>query len=206
MTLPSTTSLTLLDRVRVGDQTGWQRLFEIYGPFLLGRLRRTGLNDADADDVLQEALKSVAASIGEFRRDRPEDSFLRWLQAITTNKLRDFYRQRKRQPQATGGSSGNVGLEEISDPFADQDWSTEAQARQTVLMHALRVMQTEFEERTWRAFWLTAIERKEPNEIRELLGMSAGAVRQARSKVRKRLEKELREFGVFCETEESPDA
>ena len=206
MTLPTTTSLTLLDRVRAGDQTGWRRLFEVYGPFLLGRLRRTGLNDADADDVLQEVLKSVAASIGEFRRDQPKDSFLRWLQTITTNKLRDFQRQRRRQPPAVGGSSNHQALDEIADPFAGQDWSTEALAKQTVLMHALQVMQTEFEERTWRAFWLTVIERKTVPEICETLGMSPGAVRQARSKVRKRLQKELQDFGMLdSETKEPND-
>ena len=56
---------------------------------------------------------------------------------------------------------------------------------------ALDLIKNEFEERTWRAFWLTAVGDRVPNEVALELGMSAGAVRVAKSRVLRRLREEL---------------
>ena len=197
MSLPSKTSCTLLSRVRQGDPEGWQRLLAIYRPFVVGRVIRSGLSGADAEDVAQEVFAAVAKSIGLFRRDGANDSFLKWLQTITSSKLADFHRRRAKQFEAAGGSSAREQLNALPDPLANEDWSTDAEAKQSLLTRALDLMKTDFEERTWMAFWLTVIEQKDPQEICQLLKMTPGAVRQARSKVRRRLEDELRDFGDF---------
>lgn len=194
MPLPSKTSLTLLSRLRTDDHTAWQRLVDIYGPFLLGRLRRRGLSDTDAEDVLQDVFATVARKISDFRRDRPGDSFLRWLQTVTSTRLIDFHRRRKRQIEATGGNTGQNLLGQIPDPFEGEDWAADGDARQVVLTQILQVMKSEFRENTWRCFWLFVVEGKSTDEISLELGMSAGAIRQARSKVRKRLAEEFQEL------------
>jgi RNA polymerase sigma-70 factor, ECF subfamily len=55
-------------------------------------------------------------------------------------------------------------------------------------------VQAEFEERTWKAFWGVAIDVKPAAEVGLGLGISAGAVRVARSRVVKRLREELGEL------------
>ncbi|MFM9960435.1 MAG: RNA polymerase sigma factor [Planctomycetaceae bacterium] len=191
---PTSTSLTLLSRIRSGDEASWQRLVEIYGPFLLGRLKRRGLSEPDAEDVLQDVFATVARKIADFRRDLPSDSFLHWLQTITSSRLADFHRRRQRSVSAVGGTSLNVQLEQYADPLADEDWSTDTQAQQTVLARILEVLKTEFQENTWRSFWLFAIDGKTTDDISHELGMTSGAIRQARSKVRKRLAEEFRDL------------
>ena len=152
MPIPSVTSLTLLSRLRADDSAAWQRLVEVYGPFLLGRLRRCGLSESDAEDVLQDVFATVARTIGDFRRDQPGDSFLHWLQTITSSRLLDFLRRQKRSVLAAGGSSMHQQLEQIADPLASEDWSTDLHAQQSMLARSLQLLKTEFQENTWRSF------------------------------------------------------
>lgn len=195
MEVPTTTSLTLLGRARNGDAEAWERIVDIYGPFLLGRLRSWGLNEADAADVLQEVFASVSQSLEKFQRDRPGDSFLKWLQTIATNKLKDFWRKQAKQPGvAAGGSTIQHRLAETAEPFEEEDWSTDAVAQQDVLRRALELIKAEFREKTWKAFWLYVVDGKTPDEIFIELGMKPGTQRNARLKVRKRLVEELGEM------------
>ncbi len=52
-------------------------------------------------------------------------------------------------------------------------------------------MRGEFEERTWRAFWLTVVEGREPAALTEELGMTANTIRQAKSRVLRRVREEV---------------
>jgi len=54
-----------------------------------------------------------------------------------------------------------------------------------------RVMQDNFEERTWRAFWQTAVEHQAAADVAQDLGISAAAVYMAKSRVLRRLREEL---------------
>ena len=59
---------------------------------------------------------------------------------------------------------------------------------------ALELIRCEFEERTWQAFWLTAVEDRPAGEVALELGMTPGAVRVAKSRVLRRLREELSEI------------
>jgi RNA polymerase sigma-70 factor (ECF subfamily) len=52
---------------------------------------------------------------------------------------------------------------------------------------ALELVRGEFEERTWRAFWLTAAEERAPADIAEEMGVTATAICMAKSRVLRRL-------------------
>ena len=59
---------------------------------------------------------------------------------------------------------------------------------------ALELIRGEFEERTWHAFWLTAVEDHPTGEVALELVMTPGAVRVAKSRVLRRLREELSEI------------
>ena len=63
------------------------------------------MQGADADDVLQEVFRSASAHLGDFRRDRPNDSFRGWLRAITANAIRLHFRKSGREIKPSGGTS-----------------------------------------------------------------------------------------------------
>ena len=76
----------------------------------------------------------------------------------------------------------------------DEDDSDEGPADRGLFGRALDLIRGEFEERTWQAFWLTAVEGRAAGEVALELGMSPGAVRVAKSRVLRRLREELGEI------------
>jgi RNA polymerase sigma-70 factor, ECF subfamily len=181
------TSRSLIARAREHDPGAWERMVALYAPLVLHWCRRWGLPAADAADVFQDVFQSVAAHLGGFRRDRAGDTFRGWLRAITRNKVNDHFRRRQKEPGAVGGSEARVLLAQLPDVVpADED-----EAEHVILHRALDLVRDEFEPRTWQAFWRTAVEGRPAGDVGTELGMSAGAVRVAKSRVLHRLRAEL---------------
>lgn len=188
----SSLQTTLLGRLQDQDDEAWRRLDHLYGPVLFGWCRGAGLRPDDAADVRQEVFRSLAAHIGCFRREQPSDSFRGWLWRITQNKLRDFFRRDAKQPHAAGGTSHQERLHEVAlEPDDGTEPPSSADEVAGVFRRALELVQAEFEARTWQAFWLVAIDGRPPAEAAAELGMSAGAVYVAKSRVLKRFREEF---------------
>lgn len=191
MTLETTISSSLLVRLRAGERDAWQRIVTTYGPVVHRRCRRKGLETADADDVTQEVFRAVSTGIGQFRREQAGESFEAWLAGIVRHKLADHYRQRERMVGADGGSTARQRLEQLPDTFDADGWGP-SELQRDVVRRIADLLRVDFEERTWRAFWLTCVDGKATHEAADSLRMTPGAVRNARSKVRQRL---IAEFG-----------
>jgi RNA polymerase sigma-70 factor (ECF subfamily) len=193
---PSSISSTLLDRVRAQRPEAWKRLVDLYGPVVYRWCRRSGLRPEDAADVVQEVFTAVALHVGEFRRERPGDSFGGWLRAITRNKIHDLYRRRQGKPQARGGTDAGQQLAQIGDPPEPSDPSVASDEGLDAWLsrRGLDLVRAEFENRTWEAFWRAAVEGQAPAHVAEDLGMSVPAVYQAKSRVLRRLRQELDEM------------
>jgi RNA polymerase sigma-70 factor, ECF subfamily len=192
---PSTaTSRSLLERLKADDAAAWDRLISLYAPMAYRWCRRWDLPDQEIADVLQEVFQSVGANISSFRKDKEGDTFRGWLRTITQHKVVDHFRKLGREPGGAGGTDAQVrfaALPAASRP--DEDDSSERRADRGVVGRALELIQNEFEDRTWRAFWLTAVEDRVPTDVAIELGMSPGAVRVAKSRVLRRLREELGE-------------
>lgn len=61
----------------------------------------------------------------------------------------------------------------------------------TLVRRAAALVRSEFEDHTWQAFWRTTVDGQSSVAVAAELGMSAGAVRQAKYKVLRRLRHEL---------------
>jgi RNA polymerase sigma-70 factor (ECF subfamily) len=191
----SGTSLTLLQRIRNGDNSGWQRVVDLYSPLVRHWCRRWNIDGADADDVLQEVFQAAAQSIDTFRREREGDTFRGWLRAITRHRALAFCRSRARRPEAAGGSTAQKRLQEIPGPEAvEPDDPEEAEQFSSLVRRALLQLRGEFEPKTWNAFWRMAVDEQPSTAVAAELGMSANAVRMAKSRVLHRLREELGEL------------
>jgi RNA polymerase sigma-70 factor (ECF subfamily) len=188
--LPQQTSLTLLERARANDRDAWSRVVSLYEPMVRLWCGRAGLSAEDAEDVSQEVLASAAAGLAGFRRDRPGDTFRGWLRTITRNAVATYCRRHAGRARAEGGSAAWQRLQEVADPLAGPDAEETAEVNRLYL-RALEQVRCEFEERTWRAFWLTLIDGRSPALLVGELGMSAPAIRQAKSRVLRRLKLEM---------------
>lgn len=187
------TSSSLLERVKAQDQDAWRRLARLYTPLALYWCRRAGISRQDRADVLQEVFKTVARNVGELRHDRPGDSFRGWLRSIVQSKAADYFRRQGRGPQAKGGSEAYTRLLQSPSPSgpADQSASSEGEERRVLVRQSLRLIQAEFEQRTWQAFWRAAVDGLSSPAIAEELGITPAAVRQAKARVLKRLRQEF---------------
>jgi RNA polymerase sigma-70 factor (ECF subfamily) len=184
------TSSGLLERVKARDPEAWQRLVALYGPMIYHWCRQSGVRAADAADVAQEVFRTVTKKVAEFRHDRPGDSFRAWLQAITRNKLSEHFRRLQGGPQGQGGTAAQKHLQEIAAPADSASSSAAADARR--LFHrTLALVESEFENRTWQAFWRVVVDRRLPMDVAEELGMTLHAVYKAKSRVLARLRREL---------------
>jgi RNA polymerase sigma-70 factor (ECF subfamily) len=188
-----TTSLSLLERARANDGDAWARVVALYEPLVRLWCRRLGLGPEDAEDVGQEVLASAAAHLGTFRRDRPGDSFRGWLRVIARNAAATHRRRGGAQAHGAGGSSASQRLQEVADPLAGAPEEESAEV-DGLYRRAVEQVRCEFEERTWWMFWLTAVEGRPTAAVAAELGLSAGAVRQARSRVLRRLKQEVGEL------------
>ena len=101
------TSLSLLNAVRTGSETAWQRLVDLYHPLVYSLCRRWGLEEHDAENVGQEVFVAIYRGIGEFRREQSGDTFRGWVRRICRNKYVDWVRTVANAPQAVGGSSAH---------------------------------------------------------------------------------------------------
>jgi RNA polymerase sigma-70 factor (ECF subfamily) len=186
---------SLLQRLRGGEPEAWQRLLHLYEPLVRQWGRLAGLSAEDAADVAQEVFQAVARHVADFRRERPGDSFRGWLWTIVHNKIRDLLRRRRHSVQAAGGTSAQEQLARLPDPDSlDADPPPPAAEARSLCQRALALLQSEFEERTWRAFWMTAVEDRRPADVAAALGVSVGAVYIARSRVLRRLREEFGEL------------
>jgi RNA polymerase sigma-70 factor (ECF subfamily) len=182
------TSVSLLEQVRGQDQQAWQRLVALYGPLVARWCRLGGVRAGEEGDVAQEVFLAVFAGLGDFQRRRP-GSFRSWVRGITRFKLADHRRRRRGWAPAAGGTAAQELIREVPDPQAGAEDDT---AEVSGLYHrALELIRPEFEERTWQAFWRSAVEGHPTDLIAADLGVSAVTVRVAKSRVLGRLRSEV---------------
>jgi RNA polymerase sigma-70 factor (ECF subfamily) len=184
------TSPSLLLRVQANQAGAWERLVDLYAPLIYHWCRRANLLAEDAADVFQEVFRSVAEHVAGFRRDRAGDTFRGWLRTITRNRIHDLFRRKAGQAAAIGGTDAQLRLQAVPDPLAEDDPS-DAQVLHQQLHATLEQIRSDFESRTWQAFWLVQMEGRETSDVGRELGMTTAAVRKARLRVLQRLRLEL---------------
>jgi RNA polymerase sigma factor (sigma-70 family) len=194
-----TTAPSLLIRLRnTADGLAWDQFVEVYSPLIYRFARRRGLQDADAADLMQDVLSAVARGIQTFEYDPSRGLFRSWLFSIVRHKVASLALRRRRHPEeqtAPSDTDAEAWARERSSS-SDQDdseiWQREYQLR---LLHwGLDQIRGDFEESTWRAFWLTAMEHLPAREAGRQLSLTPGAVYVAKSRVLSRLKDCLRQI------------
>lgn len=190
----TSTSLTLLERIKTHDGDAWRRLVALYTPLLRYWFRRWGVASDDVDDLMQEVYQAVAHSLNGFRRESEHDSFRAWLRGIARNKALILFRNQG-SIRGLGGTDfyrRSLLIPDRGDSLIPDE--AEAQVVNSLYQSALSQIRGEFEGRTWQAFWRMTVEGQASAAIAEDLGMTAAAVRQAKSRVLRRLKDLLGEL------------
>lgn len=192
---PPPTSLTLLQRLRDNDSEAWRVMVQLYTPLVNYWCGRGGVRGADAEDIVQEVFRVAATRLETFRRDQPGDSFRGWLRGVTRNMILRHFQNDARNPKGSGGSDALARLQQVTtEGDSNFEGDDPVEELDGLRRRALELVRSEFEERTWRAFWQTVVDGRSPVDIAADMGVSAAAVRMAKSRVLHRLKEEFGEL------------
>jgi RNA polymerase sigma factor (sigma-70 family) len=191
--LPGTRHSLIVKLRDPANSAEWAEFMALYEPLVYRLARRKGLQDADALDICQEVFRAVAGAVERWQPGR--GSFRGWVSQITRNLLINFLTRGLRHPRGSGESSVQELLEAqpADDPSATALF--EAEYERQIFRWAAEEIRNEFAPATWQAFWSTAVEGRVPTEVAALLGISAGAVYVARSRVLARLKRRIEQLG-----------
>jgi RNA polymerase sigma-70 factor (ECF subfamily) len=93
------TRATLLGRLKnLHNQASWQEFFDIYWVLIFGMATKHGLNQNEAEDVVQEVMADVVRLMPDFKYEPAKGSFKAWLLNLTRWRIGD--QVRKRPPEA----------------------------------------------------------------------------------------------------------
>ncbi len=180
------TPASLLDQIRQTDnQDAWSRFVWLYTPLLQRWLARLGMGSEEAADLIQDVFLVLVRKLPEFTYDR-QMSFRAWLRTVTINKWRD--RQSGRVALPLDNDSPPLANLEVSD---QADLFDEAEYRSYLTGRALKLIQAEFQEATWRAFWEFVVADRPAAEVATELAITVNAVYLAKGRVLRRLREEL---------------
>lgn len=189
-TVSDPTCLSLLERAKKGqDPETWNRFVRSYSPLIRKWLARHGVNDQDAEDIGQNVMMVVLRELPNFEHNARTGAFRCWLRTITVNRLRTLWRARERDPDALGGSDYIKIAEEFEDPNSRLSVEWNAQHNRHVCERLLEMVRGDFAAQTIDAFRRVTFEERKAPQVAAELGMSATAVRIARSRVLARLRK-----------------
>ncbi len=200
MAEPPLTRVTLLNRLKDGGDTlAWGEFVRLYGPVVYGFARKRGLQDADAADLMQEVMRSVARNAVKMEYDPARGTFRGWLYTVTRNKIYNFLSAQKNRPRGSGDASSQERLDAIPDRTTDRDPDWDVEYQRKLSAKAMERVKHEFQANTWQAFWGTAVEGRGATEVGTELKMTSGAVYVAKSRVLARLREEVQRLQAEAE-------
>jgi len=188
------TRASLLVRLRdPRDKEAWGQFVHVYAPVVYGFARKRGLQDADAADLMQEVLRSVAGAANRLEYDPKRGTFRSWLYTVTRNKVYSFLDGQRRRERGSGDSGVQERLEELpADDPEPAEWDREYDRR--LFAWAADEVRGEFQDSTWQSFWRTAVDGQSPKQVAADLRTSVGAVYVAKSRVLTRLRQRVQEL------------
>jgi RNA polymerase sigma factor (sigma-70 family) len=113
------------------DAEGWKAFFDLYWKLIYRVARQAGLSDAEAQDVVQETVITVAKKIPEFRYDPSKGSFKGWLLQLTRWRVLNHIRKKhyeqdgKRLPREENLDTSLLESHPNSDFEFEQIWDNE---------------------------------------------------------------------------------
>ncbi len=194
---PIPTRYTLLSRLKDwSDAESWKDFFDTYWRLIYSVAIKSGLSEAEAQDVVQETVISVAKDIDKFKRDRSLGSFKGWLRNITRWRIADQIRKRGASSQDAADSKpeestrpleeipdlGNSGLEALW----NEEWHT------NLFAAAVDRVKRRVKEEHYQMFHLYAIKQWPVMKVARTLGVSVGQVYVAKHRIAAMIKREVR--------------
>src|SRR3569623_1078849 len=193
-----TTRVSLLLRLRDSqDHAAWLEFVSLYEPATYRLLRRQGLQDADAQEIVQQLFMAVSRNIERWDPSKERGSLRGWLRRVTRNLVINWLKARQRRAQATGDSNLQAMLDLLPDESEPETVEIDLELRRAIFHRAAECVQGEVRPATWQAFWETAVSGTSVADAAKKLEMTGGAVRGAKCRVLARLQTVVKELEMI---------
>jgi RNA polymerase sigma-70 factor (ECF subfamily) len=173
------------------DPERWREFDSIYRPMLFAYLRKRGIQDAEARDLVQDIFVKLLAKIHTY--DRRKCRFRTWLFRVTHNTLIDRARRKVSYKKAVEGWAAHVLSATPSESTVmEEEWTRLHQER--ILAHALKVVRARVSSKTWACFQGRLLQDRPAAEIAAELKIELNAVYVNASRVMKQVREVCDEF------------
>jgi RNA polymerase sigma-70 factor (ECF subfamily) len=192
------TRQSLLIRLKdLTDQESWQQFFDTYSDLLYSVAIKAGLNDAEAKDVVQDTVISVARKMAGFDYDPAKGSFKGWLLRLAQWRIQDQFRSRKRQgvplAPATDQTERTPLVEQLEDPappllaqILTAEWD------RAVLRVALEQVRQRVNPKDFQIYDLYVLQQWPVEDVMETLDVGRAKIYLAKHRVGALVRKEIR--------------
>jgi RNA polymerase sigma-70 factor (ECF subfamily) len=167
------TFASVIEGVRRQDPHRWHQFDGIYRPMLMAYLRKRGLKDFEASDVIQDIYLKLLGKIQTYDRER--SSFRSWLFSVAHNALVDLARRRASREKAKEGWILSMLTVRASDSVRMEEEWTKIH-RERILAHALKTIRKQVSSRVWYCFEQRVLKDRPGAEIARELGIQPNAV------------------------------
>jgi len=192
--LPTRTSL--LRRLKQWeDQESWRDFFNTYWKLIYSAAVKAGLNDAEAQDVVQDTVIAVAKKIEDFKYDPAHDSFKGWLLYLTRKRIALHYRKRERDRggPARDSEMALAELDRIPDPAGvdlEAIWNEEWEKNLTDA--ALARVKEQVNPKQFQMFNFYVLKQWPVKDVAKTLGVTVTQVYLAKHRISALVKKEVK--------------
>jgi RNA polymerase sigma factor (sigma-70 family) len=194
------TRRSLIDRLaNWDDQRRWQEFFDTYWKLIYSTARKCGLTDAEAQEVVQETVITVAKKIDKLKYDPAIGSFKGWLLQITRWRIADEFRKREpaniKRPRAADDRQ-TATIERVPDSnVVDLEALWEKEWQENLFAVAIARVKKKVDPKQFQIFDCYVRKEWPAQKVAEQLRVNVGQVYLARHRVAAALKREIKGLG-----------
>jgi RNA polymerase sigma-70 factor (ECF subfamily) len=191
------TRQSLLSRLRDWqDEVGWREFFDTYWRLIYNVARKSGLNDVEAQEVVQNTFIYLSRRMPRFHYDRTCGSFKSWLRVVTRSRIKVYLRtERKNEPLICQPFRGDQ-LDEVeaqADPSGDAlDTVWQSEWEENLVSTAFRRLRSKVSSQQLLIFRAAMLDELPLSQVAKKLGVNLAQVYLARHRVGKLFKDEVR--------------
>lgn len=190
------TRRSLLSRLKDwNDQESWRVFFDTYWKLIYNAAVRAGLNEAEAQDVVQETVMAVSKNMPGFSYDPAKGSFKTWLMRQTNWRIADQFRKRLPlafQTDDPAHCEPTATIDDLPDPAVPAlETLWEEEWERNLLDAALRRVRARVDAKHFQIYDLCVCKQWPPSKVARDLRINPARVYLAKHRVGILLKKEL---------------
>jgi len=193
------TRRTLLWRMRDPHaERAWEEFYQMYWAVIVRYAQKMGLNEAEAQDVLQETMMVLLRILPQFQYDPAKGKFRNFLLTIVRRKALAAWRRAAARGEVSFDTCPHDDGLSPADTLSDENIvapsdTDQRRWRESIQEQALQRIRDDasVQGRTWDVFQAYVLDQLPVAEVVQRFGMKKNAVYQIKNRMIKRLKEEV---------------